>query len=179
MGYVIGYCASLPLIGMQIAGQLIDQQLGTAFASVVNPELGDQSSIVAEFLFYTSMAFFVIVGGHEAILAVLIGSFNSIPLGGFDNFLGLVELAIGLVQLMFTLAFRVAAPLLCLMFLLSVGMGFIARTVPQMNILSIGFALRILVGVGLFLAFLPVIFAVFDRSLHQTLQVLMRAFATA
>ena len=28
-------------------------------------------------------------------------------------------------------------------------MGFVARTMPQLNILSIGFALRILLGIGL------------------------------
>ena len=71
---------------------------------------------------------------------------------GFDDLLALL---VGLLTVAFELAVRIAAPLLCLMFLLTVGLGFIARTVPQVNILSVGFTLRILVG----LAVLAVAFA--------------------
>ncbi len=150
IGYIIGWVATLPLIGMQVGGMIIDQQMGLSFAQIVNPELGEASGVLGEFLFMLALALFAIVGGHHVMLAILVGSFDKVPLGGFVNMLDVAHMAIGLVTLTFELAIRVAAPLLCLMFLISVALGFIARTVPQMNILSIGFALRIVVG-GVFL----------------------------
>ena len=50
---------------------------------------------------------------------------------------------------MLHVALRIAAPLFCLIFLETIVTGFIMRTVPQMNILSIGFAIKILLGIGL------------------------------
>ena len=81
---------------------------------------------------------------------------DSVPLGGFRVDGAVIDLILGLLTSMLHLAFRVAAPLLCLVFLETVAMGFIARTVPQMNILSIGFALRIVIGVTLIIGALSV-----------------------
>ena len=60
----------------------------------------------------------------------------------------MIVLMAGLLLSAFELALRVAAPIVALIFLQSIAMGFIAKTVPQMNILSLGFPLRILAGVG-------------------------------
>ncbi|MEM6392307.1 MAG: flagellar biosynthetic protein FliR [Planctomycetota bacterium] len=173
LGYIVGYTASLPLIGMQVGGNIIDQQLGLAFAQIVNPELGESSSVIAEFLFMTALALFVIVGGHYAMLAVLIGSFSHVPLGGFHDISGLVAMTVGLLGVMFELAIKVSAPVLCLMFLQSVAMGFIARTVPQMNILSVGFSIRILAGSVMLITSIGVITMLYRDSLLETMDALM------
>ena len=149
IGLVIGYGASLPLIGFQIGGRVIDQQLGIGLAGVFNPDLDDQSGITGEFLFLTALAIFVILGGHRMMVMVLVGSFDHVPLGVFSMTDGLLVLLVGLLQAMFDVALRVAGPLLCIIFLETVALGFIARTVPQMNILSVGFPLRILAGFAL------------------------------
>ena len=144
IGYIIGFVASLPLIGMQMAGNVISQQMGLAFATIVNPQFGDQSGVVDQVFFMFALAIFVILGGHRIILDILIASFQHIPLGGFHNFQGLVFMTVGVIHAVFQLALRVAAPILCLVFLMTAALGFIERTVPQMNILSVGFAIRIL-----------------------------------
>jgi len=168
IGFAVGYAATLPLIGMQIGGHVIDQQLGLGLAGVINPELGEQSGVTAEFFFVTSVAIFAILDGHHEMLRVLVASFDHVPMGGFDSVAGLAELAVGLVAVSFELALRVAAPLLCLMFLVMVGMGFIARTVPQMNILSVGFALRIVVGLIVIAASVAAAFGAFEQVLMET-----------
>ncbi|MEM7681091.1 MAG: flagellar biosynthetic protein FliR [Planctomycetota bacterium] len=146
IGYFIGLCATLPLVGMQLGGHIVDQQLGLSFAQIVNPELGDSSGVVGEFLFIVSLGLFALLGGHLAIVATLIGSFHAVEPGGMTDIGGLLGIFIGLLTVTFEVAMRVAAPVLCLMLMVTVGMGFVARTVPQMNILSVGFSIRILVG---------------------------------
>jgi len=176
IGYVIGFCASLPLIGMQLGGHMIDQQMGLAVGGVFNPESGGDSAAVGQLLFMLSLAIFVGAGGLDVMLTTLAQTFRTIPLGGLTDFGAIVGLVVGLMQIMFELALRVAAPLLCLMFLVSVALGFIMRTVPQFNILSVGFSIRILASVVLLIASLGAIVGAFEGMAGQTLDVVMQFF---
>ncbi len=146
IGAIIGYGASLPLIGLQVAGMVMGQQIGLMAAQVFNPEFDDQTEVLGQFMFLTALMAFLILGGHREVLAALVHSFQSIPLGGYAPDHTVVEFIVGLLDAMFELGIRVSAPLLCLVFLETVAMGFVARTVPQLNILSLGFPIRIIVG---------------------------------
>lgn len=157
IGLVIGFAATLPLVGMQLGGRIIDQQLGLGIAGLLTADSSEgEGGVIGEFYYLLALAIFLILGGHRLVLATLLSSFTHVPLGGFLPGDGPVGLVVGLLQSAFALSLQVAAPLLCLVFLETVAMGFVARTVPQLNILSIGFPLRILVGVGLLVGSLAV-----------------------
>ena len=176
IGLVIGYGASLPLIGMQIGGRVVDQQMGLGLAGVLNPEFNEQTGVVSQFYFILALTVFVILGGHRVLVASLVGSFSTIPLGGYYADGHMLDLILGLLATIFDLALRVAAPLLCLIFLETIALGFIARTVPQMNILSIGFALRIMVGVFLLIGAIGVENGVYVQTMWHTLDQIMTFF---
>ncbi len=169
IGIVIGYGASLPLVGVQIGGRVIDQQMGLGLAGVLNPEFNEQTGVVSQFYFMMGLVVFVILGGHRVMLATLVGSFGWVPLGGLAVDGHLLDLIVGLLASVFELALRVTGPLLCLIFLQTVAMGFIARTVPQMNILSIGFVLRIVVGVSMIIGTIKIENSVYTGVLRRTL----------
>ena len=145
LGATIGFIASMPLLAMQVGGLMMGQQMGLGFARFYNPAVEDEADILAQLLlFLTLMAFFA-VGGHEGLFLAVLHSFEHVPLGGFTPDLGL-DLICGLFVAAFETAMRVAAPLLTIIMLETVALGFVARSVPQLNILSLGFPLRILVG---------------------------------
>ncbi len=166
IGFVIGYGATLPLMGLQLAGRMIDQQIGMGLAGVFNPELEAESGIVGEIYFMLALAIFILMDGHRVAVMILVGTFDNIPPGGFAFDGHLLAMVVALLGAMFELAMRVAAPLLCIIFLQTVAMGFIARTVPQLNILSIGFPVRILVGVLLLTASVAVEAEVFIETMR-------------
>ena len=180
VGFAIGYCASLPLIGLQIGGHVIDQQMGISAGGVFNPELDAEAGVAGQLLFMMGLAIFVLMGGHHVMLTTLVGSFERIPIAGFADagpgLDALVSLVIGLLTMAFEVALRVAAPLLCIVFLESVAMGFIARTVPQMNILSVGFIVRILGGLVLLIVGIHTAAVVFRGALTEMLQLLTAFF---
>lgn len=189
MGYVIGYAASLPLIGMQIGGQVIDQQMGVAAGGVFNPDLDAEAGVVGQLLFLTGLTIFLFIGGHHVLLMTLVGSFERVPIGQFgflDGSAGpagevpTIETAVlfirGLLTTIFEMALRIAAPLLCILFLLRVAMGFIGRTVPQMNILSVGFIFYILAGLVTLVVSMGTALVVFRRTMGETLQQIMSIF---
>jgi flagellar biosynthesis protein FliR len=173
IGLVLGFAVTLPLVGMQIGAHVVDQQMGLGLAGVFNPELDEQTGIISEFFFVTSVTVFVLMDGHRILLTILATSFSHVPLGGYAPDGHLLELVIGLLTVMMHLAVKVAGPLLCLIFLETVAMGFIARTVPQMNILSIGFPLRILGGTMLLIAAAGIMVYGFQETMAQTLRRLM------
>lgn len=172
IGLVIGYGASLPLIGVQLGGRMMDQQMGLGLAGVINPEFDETTGIVSEFYFFLAMAIFTLLGGHRVMLMILVNSFNSIPLGGFVADYQLISMLSGILSITYQLALGVAAPMLCLICLETLATGFIARTVPQMNILSIGFAIRILIGVVLLIGVVGVQAEVFIEAMKQVLNIL-------
>ncbi len=149
VGYVIGYGVTLPIIGLQAGGDIINQQMGLSAGAAFNPELGDQTGPIGQALFMLGIAIFLIMDGHIAVMGVLLDSFNHVPIAGLTNFDTVGAVILGLLATMMDLLIKVAAPILTLLFLESVAMGFVARTVPQMNILSVGFVVRILMSTGL------------------------------
>jgi len=173
IGLIIGYGASLPLIALQIGGQMMGHQLGLGLAQVFSPDFNEQTEVMSQFLYLMALTAFLVLGGHHAMISALVTSFHAIPLGGYLPDEALLQLISGLLQSMFELGLRVAAPLLCLVFLETVAMGFVARTVPQMNILSLGFPVRIIVG---FFVLVATIAAMWTEATHAIVQ-MMRAVA--
>ncbi len=148
IGLIIGYGSSLPLIALQWAGRSISQQLGLGIAEVFNPG-EEQGRMLSQLFFLLALAGFVSLNGHLILFSTLIETFQNIPLGGFGVDQHAINLIVGLLTSMLHVALRIAAPLFCLIFLETIVTGFLMRTVPQMNILSIGFAIKILLGIGL------------------------------
>jgi len=181
IGFILGMAASLPIMGMQLAGQIADQQMGLGLAGVLSPEMGEESGAMGQFYYLTAIALFLTVppGGHRVLLGVLIDTFNRVPLGGFRADHQTAVLVTGLMTSAFELGIRVAAPLLCLVFLETVAMGFVARTVPQMNVLSIGFALRIICGMVVVIGSLRHEVGAFMDAMHDTLLQLANGFASS
>ncbi|MEM1355186.1 MAG: flagellar biosynthetic protein FliR [Planctomycetota bacterium] len=176
IGYLIGFAASLPMVGMQLGGNMVDQQMGLAAAQIFNPDFDGDAGITGQLMFLFALSLFIAAGGLNVMLHTLGQSFREIPLGGFTQFEQIVEMVVGLMTITFEMALRISAPLLCLMFLVSVGMGFLMRTVPQINILSVGFSVRILSCVVVMMVLVGVMAGAFDEMAGEMMGRLMRFF---
>ncbi len=177
IGLVIGYGASLPLVALQIGGQMMGHQLGLGLAQVFSPDFDEQTEVLSQFLFLVALTAFLLMDGHHAMIGALVVSFQTIPLGGYVPDATLLSMVTGLLQSMFELGLRVAAPLLCLVFLETLAMGFVARTVPQLNILSLGFPLRIIVGLFMLVAMTGMLFEQIGESILYMLRGVAQIFA--
>ena len=140
------------------------------FATLYNPALGDEGDVVGQLFFFLALAGFLIVSGHEAIVAAVLHSFGHVPLGAFVFDTGVLTMVTGLLLSAVEVALRVAAPVIAIIFLQSIAMGFVSRTVPQLNILSLGFPLRILVGFTVMVGGLVVIADVGMGAIDDTLE---------
>jgi len=145
LGFVLGLGVRTVLSGLQLAGQMIDQQAGLALAEVFNPGFNTNTSISGTFLFMFGVTVFLLmepVGGHLMMVSAIIETFQTIPIGEAFISVTVVELLRDLVHQSLVLAIQVAAPLLAGMSLVALAMGFLGHTVPQINVLIIGFPIR-------------------------------------
>ena len=93
-----------------------------------------------------ALVIFLTIGGHRAMIGALLGSFETIPPAGFSPDLAVLNGVVAILAASFTLALKVAAPVLIAMLLATVAMGFLQKTVPQCNIFSTHLPARALVG---------------------------------
>jgi len=147
VGVIIGLFATLVFVALQVAGQMMGQQMGIALANVLNPVFGSQISIIGNFYFFFGLVIFLCIDGHHQLLAAVVRSFEIVPLAGLTLRPETVWQFLDSVGGIFIVAIRVAAPVVIAMFLVTIALGFVARTVPQMNVLVVGFMLRIILGV--------------------------------
>ncbi|MCA9244732.1 MAG: flagellar biosynthetic protein FliR [Phycisphaerales bacterium] len=156
IGVLIGLTLRGVFMAVQMGGQIIAQEAGVAYGQAVDPTFGEDQSVFATFYLQLGGIVFLAVGGHRALLAACLDSFETIPLLG-DT--GVFDAGVTLLTDALTvgagIAFRVAAPTLITLFLLNIALGFLAKTIPQMNVTILGFSLKSLVGLLLIAVSLP------------------------
>lgn len=169
VGLLLGYAASLVFTAVQLGGMQVGQQMGTEIGAVFNPFLETQSSLVGEFYFILATFIYLAIGGHHMFLAALINSFNTVPLGTLAVSGRTLDMVITLFGQLFIVAFAISAPAVLALFLVTVAMGFVARTVPQMNILVAGFPVRITVGLAVMMFSLPAVAFFLARTIGNVM----------
>jgi flagellar biosynthetic protein FliR len=147
IGLVLGLLALIPVAAVQVAGVLMGQQMGLGLATVFNPALETESDLIGEVLLQLALVAFLIMGGLEVLFLCVARSFEAIPLGAMmTTGWGPLHHAAPMLASGFELALRVSAPLLGIILIETVATSMLMKTVPQINIMSVGFGLKIILG---------------------------------
>ncbi len=148
IGMALGLGVAILFAAADTAGQLIGQSSGLLMAELFDPAQGDNVSLFSRLLFLVALAVFVCLGGHRIVMAGLLDSFATIPPGSAAWPTSLAELLVTLTEQSLALGIRAAAPVLASLLLANLVLGLIARTVPQLNILVLGFGINSLLALG-------------------------------
>jgi len=168
LGFLIGLVLRLCFLGLQMGGQLVAQESGLAFGQVADPSTDDQQSVIAAFYLQLGAVVYLIVGGHRIVVTACLDSFRSIPLlaGGETQLVG-AQLVVDALAVGARVAVQVAAPAILTLFLVHIAMGFVSRTVPQINIATVGFSLKGLVAFFIAAVSLPAAATAFTDGLQE------------
>jgi len=166
MGLIMGLSGAMVIAGLQAAGGLMAQQIGLRLAQTVSPENDGDSSAISVFLGILGLLLFLSVDGHHWFIQALALSYRQVPLGevawGPPAAASVLD---GFSNLMVT-AVRVAAPLVGIMFLVSVMIALLAKCVPEMNILMVGYPVKVFIGLVALTLTLPLILPVMRDAFH-------------
>lgn len=161
LGLILGMVIRFIFAAIQTGGQLIGFQMGFAMVNVVDPDSGVSEAVTAHFLYMVSLLTFLSFNGHLYLLSGLMKSFDALPPGSMVVTSRLVSQIFALSGQIFVLAIQIGAPVIAAILLVDLALALVSRASPQMNVLIIGFPLKI--GVGFL--FLGIIFEII--SLHM------------
>lgn len=150
LGTMIGALALIPVSAVQLAGTLVGQQMGFALGSVFNPALETESDPLGELLLYLALGAFIAAGGLESLFVGVANTFAHVPLGGVGVSDMPGKMIVGMIGGGIELALRVSAPVLGIILIETIATSFLMKTIPQLNIMSIGFATKIILGMSAF-----------------------------
>jgi len=168
IGAGIGYAARLIFAGVQLGAFHIAQQMGLALGEVFNPLAAETAGIIRSLLAILSVAIFVLIGGHRALVSGLLRTFQAVPLASGAPGQSLLAVAVNMLAGSFVLALKVAGPVLITMLLATVAMGLLQKALPQCNLLSTHLPIRALLG----LAALAVLIAAVEPPLAAAVELL-------
>ncbi len=156
IGYTLGFVAYVIFAGIQLAGQLMDMQMGFGIVNVIDPQSGMQVPLIGNFQYLVAIMVFLGVNGHHLLLRALNDSYQFIPVlgAGFNG--EFLEFMMEMGAYMFVIGLKLAAPVVAALFMADLALGFIARTVPQMNVFVVGLPLKIGAGLVMVMLTLPV-----------------------
>lgn len=170
IGAALGLAVRMIFLVFEVAGQLIAQQMGLGFASMVDPQSGTSVPVVSQFYVVMATLLFLVFNGHLMLIQTLAISFDKLPVdaglfprGGMFSFFDWMGYLLGE-------ALKLALPVVAALLVVNVGFGVMSRSAPQLNIFVVGFPLMMLGGMLAMIAVLGKLPTNFERMLFDTFQ---------
>lgn len=145
VGCALGYVFGLFLVPFRVAGEYIAQEMGLTLGAITDPTRPQNTTVLGEFFEMFGVLLFFTHDIHHIFLAALHHSFAQQPIGG--AFLDIpVATQLAALASATEWGLLLAAPIACCLFITSLILGLMSRAAPQLNLMSFGYGLRILVG---------------------------------
>ncbi|MBO9480811.1 flagellar biosynthetic protein FliR [Salinisphaera sp. G21_0] len=155
-----------------LAGHLTGLQMALGFAELSDPANGISVTVIARIYQVMAQLLFVLINGHLLFFMVVINSFHALPIGHFLMISDRVPALITMTGWMFGAGLLIALPAIVCLLIVNLTFGFITRSAPQMNLLTLGFPMIVLAGIVLLsLNILQVPYVVEQHS-HYALKIL-------
>ena len=172
IGAMLGLTARLTMAGLQIAGNVIAQQLGLGFVTAVDPTQGQQSVIVGNFLTVLGVTLIFATDLHHLVIAALDDSYTLFHPGEIPLLGDVAALTTRTVAAAFRIGIQLSAPFLVFGLLFNLGLGVLARLMPQMQVFFVGLPLSILLGFLILIVVLGAMMTTFVGSVEDVLRAL-------
>ncbi|TAI61038.1 flagellar biosynthetic protein FliR [Bradyrhizobium sp. Leo170] len=169
IGIVLGATARVTLSALAVAGSVIAQQLGLGFVTAIDPTQGQQGQLIGNFLTILGMTLLFATDTHHLVLAALNESYKIFSPGALMPTGDVAALATRAFAEAFKIGLQLSAPFLVFGLVFNIGLGVLARLMPQMQVYFVGVPLSILAG---FLIFAVVLAAMMGTYLEYFIGVM-------
>lgn len=168
-GLLIGFAALIIFTSIQLAGEYVSHLMGLSIANVVDPVTQMHIPVLGQFYYILALLTFLFIDGHHWLIAAVQTSYFAVPIGfDFPNVSTVLQKIVLLSSQMYLIALMLVAPILGVLFVTEVALGFMAKIMPRMNIFVVGLPLKIYVGLTLVITVMPMT-KVFIDNVFRTL----------
>src|SRR6266700_64792 len=165
----LGATARVTLSALQVAGSVIAQQMGLGFVTAVDPTQGQQGVLIGNFLTMLGVTLLFATDSHHLVIAALNVSYAIFSPGENMASGDVASLATRAFAAAFKIGLQLSAPFLVFGLVFNIGLGVLARLMPQMQVYFVGVPLSIFAG---FLIFALVIVAMMGSFLDYFIGVM-------
>jgi len=164
IGFTIGLIAKLVFSAMEMAGELIGFQMGFSIVNVIDPQTSTHVPIIGQFHTILATLIFLTINAHHLFIAAIAESFTLVPPMRLaltnQMFAGIVTLS----RDIFVLAIRIGAPVIVALFITNIALAIVSKTMPQMNVMMVGFPITIAGGLLIMVLSLPLFANLVQRA---------------
>jgi len=179
IGVAIGFTMTIIFTAVEMAGNVAGMQMGLGFATFFDPQNAAQTPVVAQFLGLLAALLFLALNGHLYMIEVLAYSFEVLPVAPQPfSAVGWRVLA-GWGGEMFLAGLLLSMPIMAALLITNLALGIMTRAAPQLNVFSVGFPITLAAGFVVLAIALPYFVPLFDRLLHDALQMAMQVLRLA
>ena len=169
IGAVLGLTARLALSALIVAGTVVAYQLGLGFSMAIDPTQDQQSVLISNFLAILGVALIFATDMHHLAIGALDESYTIFKPGAALPSGDIAELMVTTVSGAFRVGVQLAAPFLVFGILFNVGLGVLARLMPQLHVFFLGLPASILLGFALLMILIGVFMGTFLQYLGSVL----------
>ena len=175
-GLAIGVILLLAYNVITFAGGIISFMMGFSMASAIDPQSGVSMPIISQFLSLMGLMVLLSINLHHWMLLFINESISKIPLGGFLMTQDLFNYLIHAFSNMLMVGFMIAFPIISLSWLADIIFGMLMKTMPQFNLLVIGFPIKIMVAFGVLIAIFTAIMLILKTQMLESFNALEMFF---
>lgn len=151
VGFLLGMAVNFFFYIPQLAGSMIDTQMGMTMNQMYDPGASANLSVTGQLLNGLMLLLFFAGGGHLTLLRVFLTSEEIVPFGQVSIGLPAYNLLLQLFVECTLLGVKMCMPVLAAELIAQVGMGVLMKVIPQINVFSINIELKVIVGLTLLL----------------------------
>ncbi|MGV8843803.1 MAG: flagellar biosynthetic protein FliR [Pseudomonas sp.] len=171
IGVMLGFVLQLFFHAFVMAGQIIATQMGLGFASMVDPANGVSVAVIGQFFLMLVTLLFLAMNGHLVVFEVLAESFVTLPVGvGLTT--GHYWEVVGKLGWVLAAGLMLVLPAITALLVVNIAFGVMTRAAPQLNILSIGFPMTLVLGMMIVWIGMADILAQYQALVTEALQML-------
>jgi flagellar biosynthetic protein FliR len=151
---IFGFAARFVFFAVDMAGQVMSNATGLSMAAIINPEIGQSTEISQMYSIIATLLFFAIDAHHD-LIAIFVRSYDLAPLGTI-NVQGIMTAGVSFAARIFVIALKISAPVIIIMLITNIILGFVSKAAPQMNVFFVGYPLYLFLGFLTMFLSLPV-----------------------
>jgi flagellar biosynthesis protein FliR len=157
IGFAMALGIRALIAGAELGGHLAGSQLMLSYGSVIDPQGGVRSTMLATLYGNLTLLTFFAINGHHALVRALDASYAAIPIGGGGIDASVATSVMRLLAVVFTFGLRLAAPVIVVMLIVELAVGLISKTAPAINLMVVGTPVRLIIGLLAVAAMVPLI----------------------
>ncbi|WP_417624185.1 flagellar biosynthetic protein FliR [Paremcibacter congregatus] len=146
IGVLIGTAIRLLMTAIHTAGTIIAMQTGLAMAQAFDPAQGAQSALMSTFLTLMAVVLIFITNLHHMMISAMYDSYTLFPVGSDLEISNFAELVVRTVANSFLLGVQIASPFIVYGLIFNIGLGILARLMPQLQVFFVAMPLNIMAG---------------------------------